>query len=470
MSIQEKIQKLLSLGMNTGRELNKYGNTPLADYLTLSLKDKSLVIPDFLSFSLFQQALTNFLSDQAIYTKEQSQRFAEQISVAPFIQRVDHGELFLDKGTFLNNLFYQIAARENNIPFLLTKQCTRVKCTTNRQSLLGAGYIRSKDNVFKIFDKSKSHLKIATLETLDDVKITYDPQDKTKPYKVHPLLKKYIGSRFKHATDAVAQINYDIWGQLQIKDKRPILLVNEKFCSDLIALHLDNPQSPIYSILMERDVLKSFMESYKFISSNPAKLLKRTTDLFWIRDGIALKPLRYSPEFNRLDLIEGGKVLKSIPMERDTLKQNLQNRTIYPDIVLAYLSINILTGLTAYGGTAQHEYLPAIKEILLDLDKKKHILSPAARKDIENSHPSSLNFSSLLSISPEISDDLENLNSSYDLNAFEKRITKKTLLELVGDLSKISYMTAIEKPNPVMIRKGSPTLPKLKKHITKERS
>ena len=118
MSIQEKIQKLLSLGMNTGRELNKYGNTPLADYLTLSLKDKSLVIPDFLSFSLFQQALTNFLSDQAIYTKEQSQRFAEQISVAPFIQRVDHGELFLDKGTFLNNLFYQIAARENNIPFL----------------------------------------------------------------------------------------------------------------------------------------------------------------------------------------------------------------------------------------------------------------------------------------------------------------------------------------------------------------
>ena len=157
-------------------------------------------------------------------------------------------------------------------------------------------------------------------------------------------------------------------------------------------------------------------------------------------------------------------------MERDTLKQNLQNRTIYPDIVLAYLSINILTGLTAYGGTAQHEYLPAIKEILLDLDKKKHILSPAARKDIENSHPSSLNFSSLLSISPEISDDLENLNSSYDLNAFEKRITKKTLLELVGDLSKISYMTAIEKPNPVMIRKGSATLPKLKKHITKERS
>ena len=158
-------------------------------------------------------------------------------------------------------------------------------------------------------------------------------------------------------------------------------------------------------------------------------------------------------------------------MNKDLLKQNLQNRTIYPDIVLAYLSLNVLTGLTAYGGTAQHEYLPAIKEILLDLDKKKHILSSSARKDIENSCPSSLNFSSLLFISQEISNDLENLNSSYDLNAFEKRITRKTLSELVGDLSKISYMTDIEIPTPVVIRKGNITFPRSKEYITEnERS
>ena len=105
MSIQEKIQKLISLGMNTGNELSIYGNVSLADYLKLSLKNKLLTIPDPLSFSLFQQALFSFLTKQAAYTKDQSRSFVEQIPQAPFIQRVDHGELFLDKGTFLNNFF-----------------------------------------------------------------------------------------------------------------------------------------------------------------------------------------------------------------------------------------------------------------------------------------------------------------------------------------------------------------------------
>lgn len=444
--LQEKIQKLLDLGMNTGYELSEYGNMPLSDYLKKSLKRRSLKIPDSLSFLLLKKTLRAFLVSQNIYKEKQIDFFVENLASYPFVQRVDHGELLIDKGTFLNNFFYQIAARENNIPFLLTKQCTRVKCITDRKSLLGAGFVHYRGNVYKIFDKSKSTLDIATLETLGNVKITYDSQNGPSTCMVHPLLQPFVGQTFEQATDAVSKINTRMWDTFNIREKRPLLFINEKFCSDLISSHLGIKESPISAILLQKNIRDSFMETYSDISSNPATLLKKTTDLFWIKDGIALKPLKYSSKDNCLLFTENEKVKERIPFNKDLLSEYLKNGKLYSDIVLSYLSMNVLTGVTAYGGTAQHEYLPAITKLLLDTDRKNKILPKEARTRIEQSQPSSLNFSSLLSVSNEISETLDNMSASFDFNTFEKYIGEKTLLELVGDLSKISYMTNIQLP------------------------
>lgn len=104
---------------------------------------------------------------------------------------------------------------------------------------------------------------------------------------------------------------------------------------------------------------------------------------------------------------------------------------------------NILTGLTAYGGTAQHEYLPAIKNILLNFNDKVGILSEKEKKIIQENKPSSLNLSSLITIPDYLSKELDKMDKNYDFNVLEDIIKQKPIKDFLGDMTKMSYMVNI---------------------------
>lgn len=435
---------LIELNMNTGYELQKFSDMPVLDYLKKGLENKKLNCPNLLYLALFKKNLRKFLITQNHYKSDDINNYIELLSKAPFIQRVDHGELLIDKSTFLNNFFYQIAARENDIPFLLTKQCTRVKCITNRRLFLGASYIDYKDNIYKIFDKPKGVLNDVSIETLQNIHIVFNPLKQNNNINIHPLIEPFVGCYFPNARDAVLKINYEIWNNLNIPNKRPLILINDTFCAELLKLHLLNSHSVVNNILTDKNLLSTFLSTYsEYINKNPTSLLNKTTDLFWLNDEKVLKPLRYFPSQNRFELKENNTIKKTIPVDQNVLLTALDKKEIYPDIVLSYLLNNILTGLTAYGGTAQHEYLPAIKNILLNFNDKVGILSEKEKKIIQENKPSSLNLSSLITIPDYLSKELDKMDKNYDFNVLEDIIKQKPIKDFLGDMTKMSYMVNI---------------------------
>lgn len=438
--MQDAINSLVNAGYNTGKVLRDNINIPLHEYLTKSLSTLPKIDIEDKYFRLVKKTLQEDLVSQGRYKPQEVNAILYHLAIAPVVQRVDHGELFLNPGTFMNNYLYQISAEKNNLPFLLTKQCTRVKCLTNRTALSGAAFLHFSDSVYKIFDASKGLLNLASIATLQDTTVIFKKQRGTKQNFVPELLMSFLNKKYKTASAAVMDINYSIWNQLNIPNKKRLILINEDFSANLMRNYLME-KNVIYQTFSDPKKVSLLLSEYtEYAKKHPETLLHKTTEFFWYKDGKELKSLEYDSKLNKFLMSEKGGKRPVLDCDITSLSNALANKTVYPDIFLSYLLLNVLPSFKALGGTSQHEYLPAICKIFLNYDSKTHLLDGKKKQEIESMKRSVLNFSSLMDITGTVAQDLEQLSSTFNFQAFNQKILNKPISALIGDLSKVSYM------------------------------
>ena len=108
---------------------------------------------------------------------------------------------------------------------------------------------------------------------MQNIHIVFNPLKQNNNINIHPLIEPFVGCYFPNARDAVLKINYEIWNNLNIPNKRPLILINDTFCAELLKLHLLNSHSVVNNILTDKNLLSTFLSTYsEYINKNPTSL------------------------------------------------------------------------------------------------------------------------------------------------------------------------------------------------------
>ncbi len=127
----------------------------------------------------------------------------------------------------------------------------------------------------------------------------------------------------------------------------------------------------------------------------------------------------------------------------DALLEGLAARVLYPDLILTYLALVILPGLTAFGGASQHEYLPMIEEIALRAHDLGVTLPPEViARSCTRGH-SALIGPALLELTPSQRKVLLRLSEVTDLDAFEHDVMQRPIRETAGNLAYLRYLDTL---------------------------
>jgi hypothetical protein len=386
--------------------------------------------------SKLQEEVELIYSGEGVYAYNQFMQF-------PGLQTSDHSSTLYDSTTFVNNFLYQIALRENNLTYMFTKQCNIVKGLMNPKLLIGPAFIDLESDIYKIFNLSKCFLKQSNIAAMQDVTMTFEPQGIKSPiYCNHELpefLDKFKSQRFAEASDAFKALNLHIWTQLNMKSKKQFVPLDENFVSDILIKYLQANNPVINALLFDKETRLAYIqEKAKILESDKNILLNDSSDFFHYRRESSLKPIKFDLKQNRFYEQESGLAV-NLGLTKEELIDNLKNRTIYADLVFSYIFLELLPDVDALGGTSQQEYLPLVKEILLNVDKRSQILPVEFANKLEIQNNSKLIGPCVLELSPYEKKVILTLNRHTNLDEFENTFINKSLKESVGQLNAFNY-------------------------------
>jgi hypothetical protein len=193
-------------------------------------------------------------------------------------------------------------------------------------------------------------------------------------------------------SDQAVILNYRLWKKIlngNLKNTKIVYLELEEITRRLIAKDLNDPRSLAYITLFDPAVRRKILESL-----NNKKAC-------WENDILKFKCLRISNQINETNLTKNGGThffwgidknmkrlslileddgnhdlllksiddndnLVSIPFKPEILAEKLLNKEIIPSLFLSYLAISFARGIMCIGGYYQSEYLPVMKEKLME--------------------------------------------------------------------------------------------------------
>lgn len=349
--------------MHLGRLLPRIVGKKVTEYV------EELIIPQQINSSeisadriIVAEVIKDSLLNQV--PEEELNSVVSQFSARPVIQTGDHCELIYDPQAFTNNLLYQISMDKASQGYLLTQQCSTPRMIQGRGPIRGPGFIRLESGIYRIFNRSKGNLKDCNVATTGKVTFTFEPEDPDNTAKLPSILIDLKGESFGDATSAIIAANRFIWANLDIPNKRPLLLFEESLSSDILAKFLEAQNHPLHSLYFDPALLSVFRKTIKKYTDSPECLiLKNTSDFFWAR---------YKEELIPVKLNEGATLLVSdipkkpleIEYSPQSIIESLRNRSIYPNLISSFLAISVFPQITVIGGISQYEYMFEIQEIL----------------------------------------------------------------------------------------------------------
>lgn len=424
-----------------GRTIRAYGDQHLRGYL------RSLVPTEPLSDTPAAQALLQALADAAAahYPPITVRRALAEFQRRPALQLADGADLLLDIETLLNHLTYQLACRESGTNAMWTQQCTTVRALRSATPLSGPAIVETDRDSWRILPGSRNALAHSNVACLGETALTASPLGrKTARYARLPppeLLKPYLGQHHPRACAAILDANRGIWSQLHLKAKKQLILLDEELSADLIARHLRHELQPLSAIILDPRWRSVFNEVKRAAVQAPDNfILRDTTTLFRIRDGPTLRPCRLIEHSDRPAILTGTPHGPSVPLTRAALTEALDQRVLYPDLILSYLALVVLPGVAAFGGTSQHEYLPRIERMLIQAHQHGLALPHGVAERINTATQSRLIGPALLDLTPRQHQALLALNPDTDLDEFEHEVLDRTVGEAAGGLPTLTYL------------------------------
>jgi len=361
----------------------------------------------------------------------------------PVIQQADHSNLLFDMETFLNNYLFSIGSKASGANQIVISQYSTVSCVCSLKPLIGPAYLRSRNNLYKIFPYSKQKFKKSNFCCLTDPLETSFELLEGKALQNDPIIDNLSNRKFASGTEAFWVCNNEIWDSLNSKYLIPRVAIDESVTSELLAMHITDRNSPIRRLLFDIDVRDTFLHIKKaFVHSSKNRVMNRPIpDFFWYRHNSMLYPveLRGNDKHAKFYIAE-----KNIPFPIDYTPDNfasaLRNGTLYGDIIMSYLVRCLLPEITTIGGLTQQEYVEHHRHIFLDTHSCCPFLSKEEVQSLMRDDLSQLGGYPLLELDPQVMKTLSWIDSKTDLDSFIDNILSLPVWKTIGEFTCSEYL------------------------------
>jgi hypothetical protein len=273
------IDQLVAYGSTFGRQLSESLQVPLRRYL------KGLwTAPDPVSANPWLRLLAQAMA-RHLYADEFDgvDQVCDEFLRRPVIQQADHANLLLDVETFLNNYLFHIGAAEAGANIAVHSQCTTVVCFSRRVPPRGPVFLETRGSRYNVFGLSKTTYKNATFCALPGpVVLAMTPID--GPGQTgDPVLSRLIGRSFPNAVAAYRQCNEELWNSLAVGRGVRRVQVDEGMAAEALAMHLENPASPVHHLLFDSTLRDSFLETKRAVVDSSWNIVinRSAPDFFW---------------------------------------------------------------------------------------------------------------------------------------------------------------------------------------------
>ncbi|GFJ89079.1 hypothetical protein [Phytohabitans rumicis] len=275
----------------------------------------------------------------------------------PVIQQADHSNLLLDHETFLNNYLFHLASREAGVRVAVTNQCSTVSCLARRTPVLGPTFLRSRASLYSVLPMSKTALKNSSFCGIPGpVTMTFDFMEGNHPdVATDPVFARLAGHTAPDGPTAYRQANDMIWRDLAVDHGVRRVSIDESVVSECVALHLADPDGPVYRLLFDPQVRDAFLRAKRRLVADPSNLTvnRAAPDFVWLRKGPRLHQVELvgtGPDAQWIVETNGAPL--PVPFEPAAVIEALRTGVLYADRVLAYLVRCLLPGWSPWAGPA----------------------------------------------------------------------------------------------------------------------
>lgn len=436
------VDLLARAGARIGTDLDAAWTTSLRDYLArLSPRNPVVANSHFVKLQKATQAYFGKRCDGP------GCDWAEALSKAPVIQQADHSFLLLDRETFVNNYLFAIAADLAGFERVITIQCSTVSCLSRRKPLRGSPFLNWRGTTYNIFGLSKQFYKNCAFGLIrGPVTAQFIPMDgdAAKPDE-DPFLAPFLGRKWERADDAFFEMNRELWQMCKAGLRCELGIADDRLTSELIALHIEDPGSPVHRLVFDRRIRDAFLARKRELIRSPHNISinRPEPDYFWYRElgSPRLRPLMFRPGRDTIEYEKSG-VSVDYPGDfaPDKIARALRNGTLFPDIVLIFIARCLLTGVDAIGGASQQDYVDLFRRMLLECDRETNLLSDDERKTVERPLPSRLGGAVLVGHGSVLDQVLQSMEPFTNLMPRISGLLNLTVGEAIGDLADASYL------------------------------
>jgi len=393
-------------------------------------------------FDYVLSAIAGYL-DQRGVSIDIIENTCNHLKAFPVIQQADHSNLLFDMETFLNNYLFSIGSKESGANQILISQYSTVSCVCSLKPLIGPAYLRSRNNLYKIFPYSKQKFKKSNFCCLTDpIETSFELLEGTA-LKNDQIINNLSNRTFASGTEAFWVCNNEIWDSLNSKYIIPRVAIDESVTSELLAMHITDKNSPIRKLLFDIDVRDTFLNIKRsFVHSSKNRVMNRPIpDFFWYRHNSMLYPVEIRGNDNHATFYIAEKNIPlSVAYTSDNLSSALRNGTLYGDIILSYFVRCLLPEITTIGGLSQQEYVEHHRNIFLDTHSCCPFLTKEEAQSLMRDDLSQLGGYPLLELNPKVTKVLSWMDSKTDLDTFIDNILPLPVWKTIGDFTCSDYL------------------------------
>lgn len=192
-------------------------------------------------------------------------------------------------------------------------------------------------------------------------------------------LKKIIISFFPNFSETktyeefITYINFKLWEKLTNGEQKLITIDQESVVREFLLQHIDTNKD-IQNLFFKKENLEKYLEIFNGCVGAHNFEKHSGTHLFWYVGEHARERLYFENNYLKS---ESGII---IGLTKESIKENLKNKKIYPCMALTFIILNCFAGLRTDGGFCQLNYLKDIqdrfKKYIENLKMESHIYFP----------------------------------------------------------------------------------------------
>jgi len=282
----------------------------------------------------------------------------------PVIQAGVHSQLLFDRITFNAFLLGWLGAVEQRLPAFFVFTGTTVTMETVGKE--GPGWLDLGDQQINLFGMGRHKLCRQSVAGAGPVSLNIDALRAVG--STHPGLEQLViqaGRKWGNAADAMADVNSQLVASWDAAITTSPVFFDDRHAALALARHLDDENGLITRLLTDPTRRMALEQALEAAATGPfGRFLPIATTHFWgVREKRVRKMTVADGRLIEVDRPQGV----SVPLERQALRDALQNGILLPNLFFLFLVMSLLPRVRVLGGFRQIGYVPVFQGVLRDL-------------------------------------------------------------------------------------------------------